>query len=101
MAYAIGLDYGTNSVRCLVVDTANGNELGTAVWNYATGDKGIILDKSDHNVARQNPADYLKGLEVTIKQALKLAAKADKRFSPDQSRGHWRGYHRFHANPGG
>ncbi len=84
MKCAIGLDYGTNSVRCLVVDTANGNELGTAVWNYATGDKGIILDKSDHNVARQNPADYLKGLEVTIKQALKLAAKADKRFSPDQ-----------------
>src|SRR5512146_2158328 len=84
MAYAIGLDYGTNSVRCVVVDTTNGNELGTAVWNYATGSMGIILDRSDHNVARQNPADYLKGLEVTIKQALKQAAKADKRFSADQ-----------------
>ncbi len=84
MAYAIGLDYGTNSVRCVVVDTANGNELGTAVWNYATGAMGIILDRSDHNVARQNPADYLKGLEITIKQALKQAAKADKKFSADQ-----------------
>jgi L-ribulokinase len=84
MAYTIGLDYGTNSVRCLVVDTANGNELGTAVWNYATGNMGIILDRSDHNVARQNPADYLKGLEITIKLALKQAAKNDKRFSPDQ-----------------
>jgi L-ribulokinase len=84
MAYAIGLDYGTNSVRCLIVDVRNGDELGTAVWNYATGSMGIILDRSDHNVARQNPADYLKGLEITIKQALAQAAKNSKRFSPDQ-----------------
>jgi L-ribulokinase len=84
MKCAIGLDYGTNSVRCLIVDTSNGNELGTAVWNYATGNMGIILDRSDHNVARQNQADYLKGLEITIKQALAQAAKKDKRFSSDQ-----------------
>lgn len=84
MPYAIGLDYGTNSVRCLIVDTANGKELGTAVWGYETGQAGIILDKSDHNVARQNPADYLKGLEVTIKQALAQAKKTDKKFSPDK-----------------
>jgi L-ribulokinase len=81
MAYAIGLDYGTNSVRCLIVDTRNGKELGTAVFNYPTGQMGIILDRGDHNLARQNPADYLKGLEVTIKQALAQAKKADKRFS--------------------
>jgi len=84
MPYAIGLDYGTNSVRCLIVDTANGKELGTAVWDYQTGQSGIILDKSDHNVARQNPADYLKGLEITIKQALAQAKKADKKFSADK-----------------
>ncbi len=84
MPYAIGLDYGTNSVRCLIVDTANGKELGTAVWGYETGQAGIILDKSDHNVARQNPADYLKGLEVTIKQALAQAKKTDRKFSPDK-----------------
>jgi L-ribulokinase len=84
MPYAIGLDYGTNSVRCLIVDTANGKELGTAVWGYQTGQAGIILDKSDHNVARQNPADYLKGLEITIKQALAQAKKADRKFSADK-----------------
>ncbi len=83
MAYAIGLDYGTNSVRCLIVDTRSGKELGTAVFNYPTGQMGIILDRGDHNVARQNPADYLKGLEVTIKQALAQAKKADRRFSAD------------------
>ena len=61
MAYAIGLDYGTNSVRCLIVDVKNGKELGTAVHCYETGEAGIIIDRSDHNLARQNPADYLKG----------------------------------------
>ncbi|MDH7598346.1 MAG: FGGY family carbohydrate kinase, partial [Sedimentisphaerales bacterium] len=84
MSYAIGLDYGTNSVRCLVVDTRNGRELGTAVFNYPTGKMGIILDRTDHNLARQNPADYLKGLEVVIKEALAQAKKTYKKFSADQ-----------------
>ena len=44
MAYTIGLDYGTNSVRCLIVDVTNGNEVGTAVHNYETGQAGIIID---------------------------------------------------------
>ena len=78
MAYTIGLDYGTNSVRCVIVDTTNGNEVGTSVFNYPTGDAGIILDPSDHNVARQNPADYIQGLEITIKEAISLA-----KISPD------------------
>ncbi|MFC1795465.1 ribulokinase, partial [Planctomycetota bacterium] len=67
MPYTIGLDYGTNSVRCLIVDITNGNELGTAVYEYETGEAGIILDPADHNLARQNPADYIKGVEVTVK----------------------------------
>ena len=70
MKYAIGLDYGTNSVRCVIVDTANGRELGTCVYEYPTGEAGIILDPADHNLARQNPADYLKGAEVTIAGAI-------------------------------
>ena len=73
MAYTVGLDYGTNSVRCVIVDTSNGNEAGTSVFNYPTGDVGIILDPNDHNIARQNPADYIEGLEVTIKEAISLA----------------------------
>ena len=50
MAYAIGLDYGTNSVRCLIVNTADGREYPAAIWNYATGQAAIILDPADHNV---------------------------------------------------
>lgn len=84
MAYVIGLDYGTNSVRCLVVDARNGRELGTAVYEYESGQAGILLDKADHNVARQNPADYLKGLEVTILAASREAKKSDKKFTPAQ-----------------
>ena len=84
MAYVIGLDYGTNSVRCLVVDAKDGRELGTAVYEYESGQAGILLDKADHNVARQNPADYLKGLEATVLAATKQAKKTDKKFSSDQ-----------------
>jgi L-ribulokinase len=80
MAYALGLDYGTNSVRCLIVDTSNGRELGTCIYEYETGEAGIILDPSDHNVARQNPADYLKGVEVTVAGAMAEARKADPGF---------------------
>jgi L-ribulokinase len=81
--YAIGLDYGTNSVRALVVDTAHGREVGTAVWNYEHGTQGVILGR-DPNLARQHPADYVKGAEVTIRQALAAAKKAVKGFSADQ-----------------
>ncbi len=80
MAYTVGLDYGTNSVRCLIVDVANGDELGTAIYDYETGEAGIVLDPADHNLARQNPADYLKGTEVSIKAAIRQAKAADKRF---------------------
>jgi len=84
MAYSIGLDYGTNSVRCLIVDTANGQEVGTAIYEYETGEQGIILDESDHNLARQNPADYLKGIKITIKQSLKESKQNDADFSADR-----------------
>ena len=83
MTYAIGLDYGTNSVRCLIVDVADGKELGTAVYEYETGEAGIILDSSDHNLARQNPADYLKGAEITIKEALAAAKQAGAKWRAD------------------
>ena len=70
MPYTIGLDYGTNSVRCLIVDVTNGDEVGSNVHEYETGEAGIILDPADHNLARQNPSDYVKGIEVTVKAAI-------------------------------
>ncbi|SIQ66434.1 L-ribulokinase [Alkalispirochaeta americana] len=67
MKYTVGLDYGTNSVRAVLVQLSDGAELATKVWGYAHGDQGIILDKSDPNVARQHPQDYLEGAEHTLK----------------------------------
>jgi L-ribulokinase len=81
--YAIGLDYGTNSVRALVVDTANGREVATAVWGYEHGEAGVILSR-DPNLARQHPADYVKGAEVTIKKVLAEARKNVRGFNPGQ-----------------
>ena len=84
MAYTIGLDYGTNSLRCVIVDVTDGTELAAAVHEYQTGDNGIILDTADHNLARQNPADYIKGIQITVKQAVTKARKIDKNFRPEQ-----------------
>lgn len=82
--YAIGLDFGTNSCRSLIVDLKNGNELGTHVFNYTSGDAGVIVNSHNPNLARQNPADYLTGIEVTIIEAIKKSATIDKNFSPDK-----------------
>lgn len=74
--YSIGIDYGTNSVRALVVDIATGQELGTTVCPYPSGDEGIITDPADHNLARQSPADWLYGLEKSVCGALAEAQGA-------------------------
>ncbi len=81
--YTIGLDYGTNSVRALIVNVANGAEVAAAAWGYSHGTAGVILSR-DPNLARQHPADYLKGAEVTIKQALATARKTVKGFNASQ-----------------
>ena len=81
--YTIGLDYGTNSVRTVIVNTANGREVATAVWSYENGTQGVILSR-DPNLARQHPADYIKGAELTIKRALAVARRGVRGFDPAQ-----------------
>jgi L-ribulokinase len=84
--YTIGLDYGTNSVRALLVDTADGREIATAIWEYQHGHSGVVLGR-DPNLARQHPADYVKGAEITIRQALAEAGKSVRGFEPGQVAG--------------
>jgi L-ribulokinase len=79
--YTIGLDFGTNSCRSLVVDAASGRELASHVFPYPSGRAGVITDPADPNVARQDPADYLLAIEATIKQALMKARIGKKNFS--------------------
>ncbi len=79
--YAIGLDYGTNSCRALIVDINDGTELASSVFLYPSGENGIILDSSDPNLARQNPKDYLDGITSTIVGAIQKAKKNDPSFN--------------------
>jgi len=79
--YVIGLDFGTNTCRSLIVDVANGKELASHVFPYPSGKDGVIVDSADPHLARQNPADYLLGIEVTIKKALKKAIAVRSKFS--------------------
>lgn len=81
--YTLGIDYGTNSVRCLIVRCADGAEIGSSVVDYPGGKQGVLLDPKDHHLARQHPGDYLYGLEKSVKGAL-LAAKKRRGFSADQ-----------------
>ena len=79
----IGLDYGTNSVRALIVSTATGEEIASATWGYAHGEAGVILGR-DPNLARQHPEDYLKGADLWTKQALAAVRRNVHGFKPDQ-----------------
>jgi L-ribulokinase len=82
--YAIGLDYGTNSCRSLLVDLSEGTEMGSVVFDYPSGKLGILTDAKDPNVARQNPQDYLDGLEHIIRGAIEEAKKAHPGFCPSE-----------------
>ena len=79
--YSIGLDYGTNSCRCVIVGLQDGKELASAVFNYPTGKDGILLAK-DPNVARQRPQDYLASIAALVPATVRKAKKAKASFDP-------------------
>ncbi|MER2510411.1 MAG: ribulokinase [Amaricoccus sp.] len=81
--FSLGVDYGTNSVRALVVRCADGAELGSAVFDYPSGTAGVLLSPQDHQLARQHPGDHLLGLEASVRAALAAAAAAEPGFSAD------------------
>ena len=85
--YALGLDYGTASVRGLLVNTENGDELATAVYAYPHGVGGTVTDPRDPDLARQHPQDYLDGAETVIKGVLTQAAETVPDFLPAQVAG--------------
>lgn len=81
MQCTLGIDYGTNSVRALVVRVTDGRELGSCVVKYPSGREGVLLDTKDHLLARQHPGDYLTGLAKSVRGALAQAGKT-RGFSP-------------------
>src|SRR5438552_19083820 len=73
--FTLGIDYGTNSVRALVVRCRDGREFGSSVVPYPGGRDGVLLDPRDHNVARQHPGDYLVALQKAVRAALRIAGR--------------------------
>ena len=64
--YVIGLDYGSDSVRAVLIDTENGHELASDVCHYKRWKNNEFCDASI-NQFRQHPLDHIEGLETTIK----------------------------------
>ena len=68
--YAIGIDFGTESARALVVDVADGREIATSVYQYANGVIDERLPESNLGLepdwALQDPADYMEALKRTV-----------------------------------
>jgi L-ribulokinase len=82
-AFAIGVDFGTNSVRAIVVDCRDGRTVGTSVFEYPSGRHGVLLDARQPHLARQNPADYIEGLRQAVIGAL-AAAHGENEFRSDR-----------------
>lgn len=78
---SLGLDYGTGSVRAILVSTATGEEIATAVFDYPHGIGGVVVSQRDPNLARQHPADYSAGAVATIQTVL---AEAGRKGIPSQ-----------------
>lgn len=68
-SYVIGVDYGTDSVRSIVVNASSGEELAFSVFYYPRWKKQMYCNASQ-NQFRQHPLDYLEGLEATLKDCL-------------------------------
>lgn len=70
--FVIGLDYGSDSARAVVVDVKSGIIVSTAVKYYPRWSKGMYCDPAA-NRYRQHPLDYIEVLEGTVKEALAKA----------------------------
>lgn len=67
--YVIGLDYGTDSARALIVNASDGRILASSVKYYPRWMKGLYCNPKT-NQWRQHPKDYLEVLEATVREAL-------------------------------
>jgi L-ribulokinase len=74
-AYVIGVDFGTDTVRSIIVNAYNGQDIASSVFNYPRWKDGLYCNAAEQQF-RQHPLDYIEGLEETIKQCLAQAGKA-------------------------
>ncbi|GAB3012785.1 ribulokinase [Niabella terrae] len=74
-AYVIGVDYGSDSVRSVILDTRNGAEMASSVFAYPRWRDGLYCD-AENNQFRQHPLDYIEGLTHTITECIRKAGPA-------------------------
>ena len=74
MKYTIGLDYGSDSCRAVIINTQNGEEIASSVKYYKRWKEGKYCDPIN-NQYRQHPLDYVEALEESVKEALSKAPK--------------------------
>ncbi|TDQ08774.1 ribulokinase [Pedobacter metabolipauper] len=70
--YVIGIDYGSDSVRSVLVNAGTGQEISSAVHHYKRWQQGLYCNPAA-NQFRQHPLDYIEGLEITIKECVEKA----------------------------
>lgn len=70
--FVIGVDYGSDSVRAVLINASNGEEVASSVFNYPRWRDGLYCNPSE-NQFRQHPLDYIEGLETTVRDCLKKA----------------------------
>lgn len=68
--FVLGIDYGTDSVRSVLLNAFTGEEIASSVFYYPRWKDGLYCNAAK-NQFRQHPLDYLEGLEATIKDCLK------------------------------
>jgi ribulose kinase len=97
MRYAIGVDFGTESGRAVLVDVASGAELATAVHEFANGVIDRHLPSPDDDVrlepdwALQDPDDYIATFRATIPSVLAQTGRRSSR--RDRCRDRFHGVH--------
>ena len=74
--YVIGLDFGTDSCRALIVDVCNGHEVATGVSFYPRWKAGLYCD-ARCNRYRQHPLDYMESMTEAVHMALSHLEKEE------------------------
>lgn len=74
-AFVIGIDFGTDSVRSVIVNAHNGQEVCASTFLYPRWKKGLYCNPIE-NIFRQHPLDYIEGLEFTIKDCIQTAGNS-------------------------